>query len=167
MIRNILITLSLLLSFGLYSYAYVDIVYPSGKNLTINSDVMFFSGNTDGSVTINSTPVKLWENKFFVHTTPLNYGKNIIKVTSDKNGKIDEKIYTVTRNKPIKSNSSKSEIQYVSFPDGVLYSKTVKNNSTIRDYPSTKGNRIIDLPKDVILYFEAKKGDFRYAIVDS
>ncbi len=160
MIRNILITFSLLLSLGLYSYAYVDIVYPSSQNLTVNSDVMFFSGNTDGTVAINSTPVKLWENKFFVHTVPLEYGKNLIKISACKNGKSEEKIYTITRNKPVQSTLSKSKNQYIAFSDGILYSKTINNNSTIRDLPSSRGNRIIDLPKDVILYFEGKQGDY-------
>ena len=160
MIRNILITFSLLLFLGLYSFAYVDIVYPSSQNLTINSDIMFFSGNTDSNVKINSNPVKLWENKFFVHTVPLKYGKNVIKITAEKNGKTEEKVYIITRNKLPLNKANPSKNLYKSFSGSILFSKTVKNDSTVRDNPSLAGNRIVDLPKGVNLYFDAKQGNY-------
>lgn len=167
MIRNILITLISFTFICIKSFGAADIVYPSSDNININSNLIFFSGSTnDKDITINSDTVKLWENKFFVHIVPLEYGKNIIKIKSTDNGVSQEKIYTVTRNKPSQNTVQKNAPQFISNQSGILYTKTIKPNATLRDKPSTSSNRIIDLPKDIILYLEGRQGDY-YKIKES
>lgn len=165
MIRNIILTVFLaclvLFITPCSAFAAIDVVYPSSKQVVINADSTFFIGNTGkgSSFYINSTPVKLWNNNFFVHVVPLNYGKNVIRLTSKNNGKTDEVTYTITRNKP----SSSKAVKPVFIPkkdDEVLYTKTIKENATIRDNPSSASRRIVDLPENVILYLEGRRGDY-------
>jgi len=162
MIRNIILTILLLL-YAQCSFAKIDVVYPSSKQLNVNAASVFFSGNTEkgSSFYINSKPVKLWNNNFFVHVVPLEYGKNQIKLTSKLNGKTQEEIYTITRNKPSSSSVSSKKTVFIPKKDNeVLYTKTIKENSTVRDNPSTASRRIVDLPENVILYLEGQQGDY-------
>ncbi len=161
MFRNIILTLFTLFIFVGTSNAKIDIVYPSSINATINADSTFFVGNTDENAlfTINSEPVKLWENNFFVKVVPLKYGVNKVVLKSVKNGVQEEKVYNITRNKPAVSTAKPIVFQQKN--DGeVIYSKTVKENATIRDKASGASNRIVDLPQNVILYLSGKQGDY-------
>lgn len=166
--RSILITFSALLLGFLQAEAKIDIVYPSKNEVTINSESAFFSGNTDRNarLTINSEPVELWEGTFFVHVVPLKYGENKIKIKSVLNGKEEEKTYTIKRNKPSSKQIQKKEIPYIQNTEGVLYTKTIRENATVRDGASISSNRIIDLQKGIVLYLDGKKGDF-YKIQES
>ena len=158
---RLFITLTIVLFYANFAQAKLDIVYPTQKDITVNSDCTFFSGNTDNNakITINSKPVKLWENNFFVHVVPLEYGKNKIKIKSQKNGKTEELTYTIKRNKPSKWGSKK-EIEYKKVEDGLLYSKITKENATIRSSSTIKSNRIGDYQEGIVLYLEGKKGDY-------
>lgn len=161
MFRNIILTFfTFIICFGT-SFAKIDVVYPSSTNLTINAASTFFFGNTDENAvfTINSVPVNLWENNFFVKVVPLEYGENKIVLKSLKNGVEEEKIYNITRNKP-SGAKSKPVIFEAKDDDGVLYSKTIKENATVRDKASGASNRIVDLPPNVILYLLGKQGDY-------
>ena len=172
MIRKIFALFIFLFASVLPSIADVDIIHPKQKNITINSDETYFMGNVqDGEcVFINSKLVQLWENRFFVEMVPLNLGVNKIVVVSNHNGKESKHIYTIKRNQ-----IKKPEPQVVSVPaktpvynkiqDGILYAKTSNDFSTIRKKPVLGSNRVIDLPKDVVLYLDSKKGDF-YKLAD-
>ena len=82
MIRNILTTLIITILFCINAQAHIDIVYPTKKELTINGDTTFISGNTNSNaeLEINGEPVKLWDSGFFVHVVDLDYGINKIKI---------------------------------------------------------------------------------------
>ena len=168
MIIRLLITFTIILFSINFAQAKLDIVYPSKKDVTINSDCTFFSGNTDNNskVTINSKQVKLWENNFFVHVVPLEYGKNKIKIKSTKNGKTEELTYTIKRNKPSKWEKNKAKVNYEKNDEGVLCARIIKDNATIRNGASTSFKRICDLQEGIILYLDGKQGDF-YKIKES
>lgn len=161
MFRNIILTLFAFFIFIGTSFAKIDVVYPSSSTPTINAFSAFFVGNTDenSAFYINSEPVQLWENKFFVKVVPLEYGVNKIVLKSVKNGIEEEKIYNITRNKP--SGVKSKPITFEAKNEGeVLYSKTIKENATIRDKASGASNRIVDLPENIILYLLGKQGDY-------
>lgn len=161
---NIIITFLLIALSVLPATAKIDVVYPTQKNITVNSDETYFSGNVDenSSLKINSVPVKLWENRFFVHVVPLEYGTNEIKFEQSYNGKIETDIYTVNRPKPLKKthDKNKNKIETDKTKDVLLYSKTVKENATVREKPSVNGKRVIDLPKGIVLYLNDKSGNY-------
>ena len=167
MIKKILLFLIPIILGSIQAEAKIDIVYPTSQNLTVNAQSIFFIGNTDtgASMTINSNPVKLWENNFFVHVVPLNYGTNEIKLSSKINGKTDELKYIIKRNK-ITPYSTK-QVNYEKNVTGVLIAKTINNFSTIREQPSSSSNRVIDLQKNVNLYLDGKLGDYYKLITNS
>jgi N-acetylmuramoyl-L-alanine amidase len=163
MVKKIFITLVLFLFTQKYSFADIDVVYPSSTNVTINANSVFFIGNTDSnaSFSINSQPVKLWNNNFFVQTIPLQYGNNKIILKSTKNGVTTEKIYNINRNK-ISNNATRKDLQFIKHKnDEFLYTKVIKNNATIRENPSSSAKRVIDLQgTNIVLYLEGQKGDY-------
>ena len=168
MLRNIIFLFFILIQFLIIANANIDVVYPSQKNTTINSDSTFIFGNTDANSKfyINSEPVKLWNNNFFVHTIPLKYGKNEVKFTSQNKGKEETVIYTITRPIPKKSVQGKPIIFKPKDENTFLYAKTVKENATVRSKPTKASSRIIDLPQNVILYLSGSKGNY-YKIEES
>lgn len=173
MFKKLLVLFIFLFVNILPSIADVDIIHPKQKNLTINSSETYFMGNVqDGEcVFINSKLVPLWQNRFFVEMVPLKVGLNKIAVVSNHNGKASRKIYLIKRNEIKKVEVVSSEKVpakkpvYNKISDGILYAKTTNDFSTIRKKPVLGSNRVIDLPKDVILYLDSKKGDF-YKIAD-
>ncbi len=142
-------------------YAKIDVVYPSKPQSEINASSFFIFGNTDNNTKffINSKPVKLWDNNFFVETLPLEYGKNTIILRSEHKGNTEELTYTVTRNKNIAAKQVSAEFKPIS-ENEFLFARTINDNSTIREKPLRTSNRVIDLPKDVILYLSGSKGDY-------
>ncbi len=161
MIRNIIFTFCFLFAFINSAFAKIDVVYPSSNEVNINAASVFFVGNTDkgSSFFINSLPVKLWQDNFFVYVVPLEYGKNKVKLTSKLNGKTEETLYTITRNKP--AGAAANTPKYIQKQnDEFLYTKTIKENATVREKPSTSSRRIIDLPLNVILYLDGNQGDY-------
>ncbi len=165
--KNFILTiLFFILGFNI-AFAHIDVVQPSKNQITINSDSIYFIGNTteNAKFSINSEPVKLWNNNFFVQVVPLQYGKNKIKLKSVKNGKTEEKTYIVTRSKP--SSGHYTEPKYTARKENeVLYTKTIKPDATVRTNPSTHSQRLVDLPENVVLYLSGKKGDY-YKIEES
>lgn len=167
--RNILITFLIIIFNLLPVFAKIDVVYPSAKNVTINSKETYFSGNVDenSTLTINSVPVKLWDNRFFIHMVPLEYGNNIIKLEQNLNGQKEIITYNITRPKPVvKSNSTSTPIKYEKNTDGILYSKTIKDKATVREKPSAGGKRVVDLPVNTVLYLDGKLGNY-YKIAET
>ncbi len=152
----------LLIIFSINSaLAKIDIVYPTSKQITVNADTMFFLGNTDydSEFYVNSNPVTLWEHNFFVHVVPLKYGKNEVKFTSKHNGVIETSTYIVHR--PQKKSSVWKPAQFIpKSPDEILFTRTIKDNATVREKPSNTANRLVELPKDVVLYVSGKQGDY-------
>ncbi len=141
--------------------AAVDVVYPSTKNSVINSSNTFVFGNVQkgSQVLINNSPVKLWNDCFFVEIVNLNYGKNNVIFTEVRNGQKNDVIYTITRNKPI-YKKAKNQETIIFPPDEIWYSRTVNDNSTVRKLPSSASSRAVELGKNIVLYLEAKKGDY-------
>ena len=168
MIRNILTTLLILIIFCIKASAHIDIVYPTQKELTINGDSVYISGNTtkNAKLEINSEPIRLWENNFFVHVVPLEYGTNKIKIESSHDGITEKEILRIKRNKPIKTNKKYKEPEFIKNEDGVLYAKTIKDRATVRNSYKTSSKRIIDLQKGIVLYLDGKQGEY-YKIQES
>ncbi len=162
MIRNIILLFLISIYIQLSAAAHIDVVYPKTNDLTVNSASIFFLGNTTqgANFTINSQKVKLWDNNFFVHVIPLKYGKNYIKMTSVKNGIKEQKIYTVTRSKPAINNSTDKLPFEPKKADYTVYTKTINENATIRENPSSSAQRVIDIPQNVVLYIEGRKGEY-------
>lgn len=144
---------------SLNAYANIDVVYPRSPITSTGASKIFIFGNTDSSSKfyINSNPVPLWNNNFFVQTYPLNYGENIFVLKSVLNGKEESKTYIIKRIIP-KSNSLKPPAFVQS--DGYLYAEIIKENATVREKPTINSKRIVDLPKDIVLFLCGKQGDY-------
>ncbi len=163
MIRNILTALFFVIFCATESLAHIDIVYPTSKDLTINGETTFISGNTTKNATlkINSKPVKLWDDGFFVHVVDLDYGTNKIKIESTHNGEIEKEIIKVKRPRPVKKENKKYKgPEYIKNEEGVLYAKTIKERATIRAKASQYSKRITDLQEGIVLYLDGKQGDY-------
>ncbi len=160
--RNIILLFLAWLYIVSGAFAHIDVVYPKTNDLTVNSDSIFFLGNTtEGSnFSINTEKVKLWDNNFFVHVIPLKYGKNYIKMVSVKNGVREKKIYTVNRTKPSSGNGISKVGYEQKKADYTIYTKTIKQNATIREKASSSARRVIDIPENVVLYIEGRQGDY-------
>ncbi len=161
MFRKFILIIFLIIISTNIVYAKIDVVYPTSKELTVESSSIYFSGNTDygAKFYINNQAVKLWNNNFFVHVVPLSFGKNKIKLTAVKNGKKEELIYIIDRNKYVKKEQSAPQFQQKNQSD-VIYTKVIKANATVREKPTKFSNRVVDLPLNVILYLEGKKGEY-------
>lgn len=161
MLRNIIFYLLFLLQFFCFAYAKIDVVYPSQDNVKINASSAFILGNTDygARVFINSVPVKLWQGNFFVEVVPLKYGKNVVNIVSKGKNATDTVNLTITRNKPAPWVSKK--FNFVEKPqDKFLYSKTIKNNATVREKSTAASSRVNDLQENTILYLSGNIGDY-------
>ena len=160
--KNIFITCLAWLFLSVSAFAHIDVVYPKVSEVTVNASSVFFLGNTteNADFSINGEKVELWDSNFFVHVIPLKYGKNIIKMVSIKNGVKEQKIYTVTRPKPVYGKGSEKEPYQPKKANYTLYTKTVKENATIREKPSTSAQRVIDIPENVVLYLDGKQGEY-------
>ena len=173
MFKKLLFLLLFLFVNVLPSIADVDIIHPKQKHITINSSETYFMGNVqDGEcVFINSKLVPLYQNRFFVEMVPLHVGINKILVVSNYNGKESKHIYMIKRNQlkktepQVVSTPVKKPV-YNKIPDGILYAKTTNEFATVRTKPVLGSPRVLDLPKDVVLYLDTKKGDF-YKIADT
>ena len=162
MIRNILTTLIITILFCINAQAHIDIVYPTKKELTINGDTTFISGNTNSNaeLEINGEPVKLWDSGFFVHVVDLDYGINKIKIESKHDGITEKEFLKVKRNRPEKTNKKFREPEYIKNENGILYAKTIKDRATLRSNYKSSSKRIIDIQKGVVLYLDGKQGDY-------
>lgn len=161
MARNLFIIFIITVCIFMQKAFALDIVYPSSKDVTINAVSTFFIGNTHpGSVLkINNESVKLWDGGGFVHLVPLFYGVNNIKIESVYKGKKTSVTYNIKRNKP--SAQKQADIPLIANKEGTfLYAKTIKENATVREKPSTSSKRIIDLPSGIVLYLAGKQGEY-------
>lgn len=162
MIKKLITTFLIFISTILAANAHIDIVYPTQKELTTYGDTIFISGNTNKNaiVEINSTPVELWENEFFVHVVPLEYGTNKIKIISRHDDIIEKKYIKVKKPRPSTLNKKFKKPEYIKNEEGVLYAKTIKDRATVRSEAKSNSTRITDLQKNVVLYLDGKLGDF-------
>lgn len=161
-----LILLIVLLFYVNCAEAVIDVVYPS-NNTAVNSPSVFLVGNTDkgSAFYINGNAVKLWEDNFFVQVVPLTFGTNQIKLKSVHDGITEEKVYSVKRNKISNSSTVKASTPET-LQTFLAYSKTINDNSTIRENSSSRSKRIAELSSGVDLYLNAKKGDY-YRIAEN
>ncbi len=140
----------------------LDVVYPSKHYAVINAPSTFIFGNTEegSNLTINSKPVKLYDEGIFIDTIPLEYGINTVIIKSNKGGQCDEAVYKIERKKYTPSSQGKP-IEFIPKTQGkYLYTKTIKDNATIREKPSMSSKRAGDIQKGIILYLSGRKGDF-------
>lgn len=141
----------------------LDIVYPSAEKANINTNSTFVFGNVGRSskLTINKEPVKIWDEGIFVHIVPLNKEINKINFTETLwNGKKEEKVITIYKNAKTSSQAAKPQT-YIPKKEGTyLYSKTVKNHSTIRQKATLHSARITELPAGIVLYLAGRQGDY-------
>lgn len=164
MLKKLLYSFYIIIFTGLSALAKIDVVYPLSDNSSVSSDNIFFTGNvsTCSKFTINSENVKLWENSFFVHLVPLKEGKNdiVLKLYNGKN--IESTVVSVNRSVPSHNdkNTKSNKTDFIPVNEGVLYSKTVKKNATVREKPSTNSKRVIDLPSGIVLYLDGSKGNY-------
>lgn len=162
MVRNLFCILTLFFIFFSSKSAYaLDVVYPSAKKVTINAESTFIFGSVkpNAALTINSESVKIWDDGVFVQIVPLYYGENKITVEETLNGKKESVVYVITRNK--KKAEKYPPLPYAHKQDGTyLYTKTIKENATVREKPSLSSKRVIDLPVGIVLYLEGQKGDY-------
>lgn len=144
----------------LQAFARLNILHPNKQTITVNSTHTFIVGNTDknAKLYINSTPVTLWENNFFVYTVPLNTGRNEIKILSIKDKIKEEKSFIVI-NKPYDTIIS-TQLKNEEIDNRIFKTKTTNNRATIRKEPSTNAKRVIDLDKNVILYTQGEKNNY-------
>lgn len=162
MIRNILTTLIITILFCLKAQAHIDIVYPTKKELTINGETTFISGNTNTNaiLEIDGEPVKLWDNGFFVHVVRLNYGTNKIKIESHHDNITEKETLKIKRNRPVKQSKKYKEPEYIKNEEGILYAKTIKDRTTLRSSYKKSSKRIVDIQKGIVLYLDGKQGDY-------
>ena len=162
MIRKLFLTFLLVFITINTALAHIDVVYPTKKKCTINANSTFFVGNTtkNAKFSINNKNVKLWDNNFFVQVVPLEYGKNKIKLVSTSKGKTEELVYEITRHKPAKFFKPKEPKFEQKKENEILYTKTIKENATVREKPTTNSKRIVDLPLNIILYLSGKQGEY-------
>ncbi len=140
----------------------IDVVYPAKSNVTINAPSTFIFGNTTdegAKVYINSKPARLWNNNFFVEVMPLKYGENKFVIKSVYNDESDEKIYIINRKHQIK-RQPKSHSYTPRKSNEYLYSRIITDSAAVRQKPTVHSTRIMDLPKDVVLYLSGKQGSY-------
>ena len=167
MIKRLLLVLICCYIFAQNGICAIDIVYPSQKRLTINSNETFFSGNVDDNcpVYINGQPVKLYNNRYFVEMVPLKYGENKIVIQS----KTDQKTFFIKRLNVAQTTTAAVQTNSPScnkIGNGMLFAKTNNNRSTLRDKPSSSGNRVIELKEGVFLYFDGIKNDYYHLALE-
>ncbi len=165
MIKKLILFITLFLCAD-FAEAVIDVVYPS-DNAVVNAPSVFLIGNTDkgSAFFINGNPVKLWEDNFFVHVVPLNLGSNQIKLKSVHAGISEEKIRTVKRIKPAVSSGGKTSSP-ASLQTFLAYTKTINDNSTLRENSSSRSKRLGEISSGVNLYLNAKRGDY-YRIAEN
>ena len=162
MIRNILTTFIIAILFCINAQAHIDIVYPTKKEVTINGETTFISGNTrsNAELEIDGEPVKLWDNGFFVHVVKLDYGTNKIKIESHHDNITEKETLKIKRNRPVKQNKKYKGPEYIKNEDGILYAKTIKDRATLRSSYKSSSKRIVDIPKGIVLYLDGQQGDY-------
>lgn len=162
MYRYVVLLFFVFITFNIKVFAHIDVVYPASNNIKTSASSIFFIGNTSegADFSINNEKVKLWDNNFFVQVIPLNFGQNVIRLTSIHNDLKEEKIYTINRPKPVKNNNQPIVAFYPKKENEYLYTKTIKDNVAIRKNPTLSAERVVDLPKNVVLYISGKQGDF-------
>ncbi len=154
------IMISLLMITGVKSYA-LEIIYPKQNPVNINSSTTFFIGNTtpDSTLTINDTPVKVWENGSFVQVVPLVEGENIFTIKSQCKEQTDKIDFTIIKKIPVKTEIQSTEIQ--EFPtDKYLYATAIKDDIPLRIAPDDNAPRISHLTKGTVLILDGMKDKY-------
>ncbi len=156
--KKILLILTLIFAFAAQVFA-LEIVEPADKSSSVYSDSTHVYGtvNPESTVHINSQKVKVWKD-FFVHSIPLKMGNNKITITeTKKNGAKKTKVINITR-----MEEPKEEVQpfIAKEPHTIWTAKTIKDYAPVREKASGKSNRVIDLPKGIVLYLSGKQGDY-------
>ena len=138
----------------------LDVVKPSNKNSTVFSNSFYIYGSVkpESALKINSQNVKILKRNVFIETIPLTPGDNTITLKEiHKDGSYETKSYNIKQAQYKASTPSK----YVKAAEGkIIYAKTIKDYSPVREKPSDNSNRVAELPKGVILYISGKQGNF-------
>ncbi len=156
--KKILLTLTLISIFACQAFA-LEIVKPSNKSSVVYTESAHIYGTVkpESTLHINSQKVKVWKD-FFVHSVPLKMGKNKIKIVeTQKNGAKKTKVITIKR-----MEEPKEEIQpfIAKEPHTIWTAKIIRDYTPIREKASDNSNRVIDLPKGIVLYLSGKQGNY-------
>jgi N-acetylmuramoyl-L-alanine amidase len=152
--------LTVILLNGLSSDA-LQIVYPKQVLSQINAGSTFFIGNTDPKavLTINSKPVKVWENGSFVEVVPLVDGENIIKIESI-NGWEHETATYIIKKAPQSQTVAKEPPTELFKENDYLYATIISDNTPLRAAPNDNAKRLTHLSKGTVLMVNGKKGNY-------
>lgn len=145
----------------------LEIVYPKNPHLNIAAGSTFFVGNTepDSDLTINSKPVKVWENGSFVEVVTLNDGENLFVLESKKGESVESKTYSII--KAAKNQNTQEQTLLECFPENqYLYAIVLSDNTPLRETPDDNGFRITHLGKDVELIINAKQGMYFRVVLE-
>lgn len=160
MVRNFILLIFFIFFINMQVYA-LDVVYPKTKDYSTVAISTFFIGNTckNDKLTINSESVKVWDDGSFVHYVPLFQGDNKFIIKSFCKGKKQTLTYNVKRLN--KQTQKTSQPAFIPKRDGAfLYTKTINENSTVREKPSSSSKRVMDLPKGIVLYLAGSQGEY-------
>ncbi len=156
--KKILLILTLIFTFACQTFA-LEIVKPTNKSSVVYTQSAHIYGKVkpDSTLHINSQEVKVWKD-FFVHSIPLNMGDNKITIVeTQKNGTKKTKVINITR-----MDEPKEKVQpfVAKEPNTILMAKTIRDYAPVREMASDNSNRVVDLPKGVVLYLSGKQGNY-------
>lgn len=139
----------------------LEIIYPKQINTKIQAPSTFFIGNAqkDSTVTINSKPVKIWDNGSFVEVVPLTEGQNNFVIEEKKADITNSLTYVVEQDK--QCTAQKQDIPLELFNENeYMYASIVKDNVPLRSEPNESAKRLTHLNRNTIVLLRAKKGDY-------
>lgn len=143
----------------------LEVVYPKNPTVSVNASSTFFVGSTTAgsTLTINSKPVKVWENGSFVEVVTLHDGENDFVLESTTGSEKTSVKYSIT--KPPKSQTVKQEPPLEEFGENeYIYALVLCDHTPLRARPDENGARITHLDKDTVLMINGKKGSW-YRVV--
>ena len=156
--KKILLILTLISVFACQAFA-LEIVKPSDNSSVVytKSAHIYGSVKPDSTLHINSQKVKVWKD-FFVHSIPLKMGNNKIKVVeTQKDGTKTTKVINIKRMEEPKM----AEQPFIAKePHEIWTAKIIRDYTPIREKASDNSNRVIDLPKGIVLYLSGKQGNY-------
>lgn len=139
----------------------LEIIYPKQNPTVINAKSTFFIGNTkpNSVLTINNTPVKVWDDGSFVQVVPLVEGDNSFDIKSYFNNEKEEIIFNIKKNQPTIQPTTTAEYNPLG-QNEYLYSNVLKDETPLRSAPDGDAARLTHLSAGTVLLLEGKKGDY-------
>ncbi len=156
--KKILLIFTMISIFACQAFA-LEIVRPETKSSVVYTEFAHIYGSVkpESILHINSQQVKVWKD-FFVHTIPLKMGDNKVTVVeTQKNGTKKTQVITIKR-----TEEPKEEVYpfIAKEPHEIWTAKIIRDYTPIREKASDNSNRVIDLPKGIVLYLSGKQGNY-------